>query len=133
MTNVSDPRLSLCENDRFQKRSYSACFQPENYLYKNLGNSVVLVLILVCHSRILSIECNLVFLLRTVHYTTGDGRALSTYICRVKSCVCVFQNIDPPPPFPPSECVLPPQQKRGVHTRRAVSGVGGHCFGRRMT
>jgi hypothetical protein len=78
MTNVSDPRLSLCENDRFQKRSYSACFQPENNLYKNLGNSVVLVLILVCHSRILSIECNLVFLLRTVHYTTGDGRALST-------------------------------------------------------
>ncbi len=37
MTNVSDPRLSLCENDRFQKRSYSACFQAENDLYKNSG------------------------------------------------------------------------------------------------
>jgi hypothetical protein len=26
---------------------------------------------------------------------------------------CVFQNIDPPPPSPPGECVLPPQQRRG--------------------
>ncbi len=37
----------------------------------------------------------------------------------------VFQNIDPPPPSPPSECVLPPHQRRGVHTRRAVGGWGG--------
>jgi hypothetical protein len=36
----------------------------------------------------------------------------------------VFQNIDPPPPSPPSECVLPPHQRRGVHTRRAVRGWG---------
>ena len=43
----------------------------------------------------------------------------------------VFQNIDPPPPSPPSECVLPPHQRRGVHTRRAVRGVGGQYFGRR--
>jgi hypothetical protein len=35
-----------------------------------------------------------------------------------------FQNIDPPPPSPPSECVLPPHQRRGVHTCRAVRGVG---------
>ncbi len=49
----------------------------------------------------------------------------STYICRVQSCVCVFQNVDPPPPpSPPSECVLPPHQRRGVHTRRAVRGWG---------
>jgi hypothetical protein len=40
MTNVSDPRLSLCENDRFQKPSYSACFQAENDLYKNSGTAV---------------------------------------------------------------------------------------------
>ncbi len=39
----------------------------------------------------------------------------------------VFQNIDPPPPSPPSECVLPP------HQRRAVRGVGDQYFGRRMT
>jgi hypothetical protein len=37
----------------------------------------------------------------------------------------VFQNIDAPPPSPPSECVLPPQQRRGVHTRWAERGVGG--------
>jgi hypothetical protein len=36
-THVSDPGLSLCENDRFQKRSYSACFQAENDLYINSG------------------------------------------------------------------------------------------------
>ncbi len=36
-TNVSDSRLSLCENDHFKKRSYSACFQAENELYINSG------------------------------------------------------------------------------------------------
>ncbi len=37
----------------------------------------------------------------------------------------VFQNIDPPPPSSPSECVLPPpHQRRGLHTRRAVRGMG---------
>ncbi len=36
-THVSDPRLSLCKNDRFQKRAYSACFQAENDLYINSG------------------------------------------------------------------------------------------------
>jgi hypothetical protein len=36
-THVSDPRLSLCENDRFKKRAYSACFQAENDLYINSG------------------------------------------------------------------------------------------------
>jgi hypothetical protein len=33
--------------------------------------------------------------------------AQSTYICRVQSCVWVFQTIDPPPPSPPSECAPP--------------------------
>jgi hypothetical protein len=36
----------------------------------------------------------------------------------------VFQNIDPPPPSPPSKCVLPPHQRRRVHTRGAVWGLG---------
>jgi hypothetical protein len=35
----------------------------------------------------------------------------------------VFQNIDPPPPLCPGECVLPLQQRRGVHNRRAERGV----------
>jgi hypothetical protein len=34
-THDSDPRLSLCENQRFQKRAFSACFQAEFALYKN--------------------------------------------------------------------------------------------------
>jgi hypothetical protein len=40
----------------------------------------------------------------------------------------VFQIIDPPPPTPPSECVLPRTKDGGgggVHTRRTVRGVGG--------
>jgi hypothetical protein len=45
----------------------------------------------------------------------------------------IFQNIDPPPPSPPGECVLPPQQTRGVHTRRAERGVGGQYFRRLET
>jgi hypothetical protein len=38
----------------------------------------------------------------------------------------VFQNIDPLSPSPSGECVLPPQQRRGVHTlagRRGGWGV----------
>jgi hypothetical protein len=42
----------------------------------------------------------------------------------------VFQNIDPPSPSPPGECVLP-LTKAGVHTRRAEWGMGGQYFGRR--
>jgi hypothetical protein len=45
----------------------------------------------------------------------------------------VFQNIEPPPPSPLGQCVLPPQQMRGVHTRRAERGVEGQYFGRRET
>jgi hypothetical protein len=45
----------------------------------------------------------------------------------------VILNIDPPPPSTTSECVLPPHQRRGLHTRRAVwGGVGGQYFGRRQ-
>jgi hypothetical protein len=48
----------------------------------------------------------------------------------------VFRTtIDPPPPTPspPSECVLLPHQRRGVHTGRAGWGGGGSNFGRRQT
>jgi len=39
-THVSDPGLSLREYDRFQKPSYSACFQAENDLYINSGTGL---------------------------------------------------------------------------------------------
>ncbi len=45
----------------------------------------------------------------------------------------IFKNIDPPHPFPASECVLHPHQRRGIHTRRAVRGLGGQYFRRRQT
>jgi hypothetical protein len=43
----------------------------------------------------------------------------------------VFQNIDPPSLSPPGEFVLPPQQRRGVHSRPAEKGRGGQYFGTR--
>jgi hypothetical protein len=36
----------------------------------------------------------------------------------------VFQTIDPPPPLPPSECVIPRTKDGAIHTRRAVRGWG---------
>jgi hypothetical protein len=39
-THVSDQRLSLGQNARFQKWAFSACFQDENDLFKNLGTDV---------------------------------------------------------------------------------------------
>ncbi len=47
-----------------------------------------------------------------------------TYIYRVQCRVWRLPTIDPPTPFPPSECVLPPHQRRVVHTRWAVRGWG---------
>jgi hypothetical protein len=38
---------------------------------------------------------------------------------------CVFQNIDPPPPSPPGECVPPAFGAGGGHTRWVERGVGG--------
>jgi hypothetical protein len=46
----------------------------------------------------------------------------------------VLQNIDPPPPSPPGECVhhyTPAFGAGGGHTRWAERGVGGQYFGRR--
>jgi hypothetical protein len=48
----------------------------------------------------------------------------STYKDRVQSSVWRFPNYCPPTPSPPSECVLPPHHRRGLHTRRAVRGGG---------
>ncbi len=48
----------------------------------------------------------------------------STYIYRVQRSVWRLPNYCLPTPSPPSECVLPPHQRREVHTRRAVRGWG---------
>jgi hypothetical protein len=48
----------------------------------------------------------------------------STYV-EYRPVSGVFQNIDPPPPSPPSECVLPPHQRRGVHSNTKTWGRGG--------
>jgi hypothetical protein len=68
-------------------------------------------------------------------YSTQLAVPQSTYIRRVQNCVWRLPKYWPPAPSPPSECVLPPHQRRGVHTRRAVGGgggAGGQYFGRRQ-
>ncbi len=58
-----------------------------------------------------------------VWFTIHGMRAQSTYIYRVQSSVWRLPNYWPPTPSPPSECVLPPHQRRGVHTRQGVGDV----------
>ncbi len=41
---------------------------------------------------------------------------------------CVFQNIDPPPPSPPGDCVPPAFVAGGGHTRRVERGDGESIF-----
>ncbi len=60
-------------------------------------------------------------------YLVGKNwfRSQSTYIYRVQSSAWRLPNYWPPTPSPPSECVLPPHQRRGGgNTRRAVRGGG---------
>jgi hypothetical protein len=40
----------------------------------------------------------------------------------------VFQNIDPPPPYCPRECVPPAFGAGGGHTRWVERGVGGQSL-----
>jgi hypothetical protein len=40
----------------------------------------------------------------------------------------VFQNIDPPPPLPLASVSFPRTKGGGVHTRRAVRGMGGQFW-----
>jgi len=51
------------------------------------------------------------------------GHKVLTYVEYIAVSV-----LTPHPPSPTSECVLPPHLRRGVHTRRAVRGVGGQYF-----
>jgi hypothetical protein len=55
------------------------------------------------------------------HFCHGCTHKVLTYV-EYRAVSGVFQNIDPPPPSPHSECVLPPAPKAGGHTRRAVRG-----------
>jgi hypothetical protein len=52
------------------------------------------------------------------------GHKVLTYI-EYRAVSGVFQNIDPPPPLHPASVSSPRTKGRGVHTRRAVRGVGG--------
>ncbi len=52
-------------------------------------------------------------------------KARSTYIYRVQSSVWRLPNYWPSTPSPPSECVLPPRQRRGVYTLARGWGGGG--------
>ncbi len=72
----------------------------------------------------------------TTPFSTGTSRITtdkseSTYISRVQSCVCVFQNIDPPPPLHPAS-VSSSRTKGGGYTLPGGKGVGGQYFGRRQ-
>jgi hypothetical protein len=68
----------------------------------------------------------------------GDGRgegviSQSTYVCIVQSSVWHLPKYWPSPPSPPSECVLPPHQRRGGTHSLGGEGEGGQYFGRRQT
>ncbi len=70
------------------------------------------------------------FIIQRVHLT----HKVLTYV-EYRAVSSVFQNIDPPPhapPSPPSECVLPPHQRRGVPGGYTLAmrwgGVGGSIF-----
>ncbi len=57
-------------------------------------------------------------------------KAQSTYICRVQSSVLRLPNYWPPTPSPPSECVLPPHQRRVVRGWVVnISGDARHWIG----
>jgi hypothetical protein len=58
------------------------------------------------------------------HQQNWSPHKVLTYVENRAVSRVLFQNIDPPPPSPPSECVLPPHQRRVVHTRRAGGGWG---------
>jgi hypothetical protein len=83
------------------------------------------------------ILCLLAYFYSAAAYTVksdsqkGCGTQSTYFTVRGNPISLVFQNIDPPSPSPPGESVLPPQHRRGVHTRRAERGMGGQYFGRR--
>ncbi len=61
----------------------------------------------------------------TVYYYSHDNEPQSiTYINRVQSSVWRLPTIDPPNPSPPSECILPPHQRRGGTHSPGGEGVG---------
>ncbi len=62
----------------------------------------------------------------------GVSHKVLTYV-EYRAVSGVFQNIDPPPPSPLSECVLSQYQRRmGTHSPGG-EGVGGQYIGKRQT
>ena len=57
----------------------------------------------------------------------GCSHKVLTYV-EYRAGFGVFQNIDSPPPSPPSECVRPPHQRRGGTHSPGGDGGGGSIF-----
>ncbi len=65
---------------------------------------------------------------QTLNVKKGEGSRVPTeniFYCKRAILSSRLPNIDPPSPSLPGESVLPPQQRRSVHTRRAERGMGG--------
>jgi hypothetical protein len=62
----------------------------------------------------------------------GWAQSILTYV-EYRAVSGVFQNIDPPTPSPPSECVLPLHQRQGGTHSPGGEGEGGQYFARRQT
>ncbi len=59
-------------------------------------------------------------------YSSLIGKSLDTYVCRLQSSVWHLPKYWPPIPSPPSECVLPPHQRRaGVRGLYTLAGRWG--------
>ncbi len=70
---------------------------------------------------------------KSQHSPSAASVAQNTYIYRLQSSIRRLPNYWPPTPSPPSECVLPPHQRRGDTHSPAGEGVGGQYFGRPLT
>jgi hypothetical protein len=69
----------------------------------------------------------------TIYCIYSQDRSAHKVPTYVQSCAWRLPKYWPPTPSPPRECVLPPHQRRGVHTCRAVRGWGGQYFRRRQS
>ena len=77
-------------------------------------------------SRVDAIEPRLRRVREVVQKADSASNKVLTYV-EYRAVSCVFQNIDPHP-LSTQSVSSPPAPKAGVHTRRAVRGVGGQYF-----